>query len=77
MSTHPYIKVFYFFLFFVCFKYLGSCQITTQHPVTKETRMQQAQDAYKRIKVKIFFCFERKKNKEDMISKYFTTFTLM
>ncbi|XP_066932253.1 uncharacterized protein [Clytia hemisphaerica] len=31
-------------------KYLGSCQITTQHPVTKETRMQQAQDAYKRIK---------------------------
>jgi len=31
-------------------KYLGSSQITTQHPVTKETRMQQAQDAYSRIK---------------------------
>jgi len=31
-------------------KYLGSSQITTQHPVTKETRMQQAQDAYNRIK---------------------------
>ncbi|XP_057303323.1 amyloid-beta A4 precursor protein-binding family A member 2-like isoform X3 [Hydractinia symbiolongicarpus] len=31
-------------------KYLGSSQIITQHPVTKETRMQQAQEAYNRIK---------------------------
>ncbi|XP_047139558.1 amyloid-beta A4 precursor protein-binding family A member 2 isoform X4 [Hydra vulgaris] len=31
-------------------KYLGSCQVITKHPVTKETRLQQAQDAYKRIK---------------------------
>jgi len=32
-------------------KYLGTTQVTTQHPVTKETRMEQAQQAYARIKV--------------------------
>eukprot|EP00794_Sanderia_malayensis_P009773 gene9774-10772_t len=32
-------------------KYLGTTQVLTQHPVTKETRMHQAQEAYCRIKV--------------------------
>ena len=29
--------------------------MTTEHPVTKETRMQQAQEAFCRIKVSVYF----------------------